>query len=189
MWITLAVAGLVLFLGIFTTRNPDDNTGQNLLAVDPTTHRRAQTKLEAFEALSEQARSSGKKLPAQISFTEEETTALIHNWGDQNRWFGSVNDLKIELLPGTFVITGTLQSINLNFPFRLELAISAENSQRKTELMLLQVGELFAPGFIRAAMLALADRTFDAGLPRVALSIESLVVTNGELLVSGNVLP
>lgn len=189
MWITLAVVGLVIFLGVFTTRNPADNTEKNLLPVDPTTHRRAQTKLEAFEAQSEQARSSGKKLPAQISFTDEEMTALIRNWGNQDHWFGSVNDLQIELVPGTFVITGTLQSISLNFPFRLELAISAENNRRRAELTLLQVGELFAPGFVRAAMLALADRTFDAGLPRVALSIESLVVTNGELIVSGNVLP
>ena len=189
MWIVLAVVGLVIFLGVFTTRNHPDHTENNVVAINPTTHQRAQTKLQAFEAQSEQARSSGKKLPAQISFTEEEMTSLIRDWGKQDHWFGSIDNLQIEFIPGTCALTGILQSINLNFPFRLELAISAEESQRTAELTGLQVGELFAPGFVRTALLALADRTFDAGLPRVSLSIESLVVTNGELLVSGNVLP
>ena len=189
MWIVLAVVGLVIFLGVFTTRNPDDHTKNNVVTTNPTTHQRAQAKLQTFEVQSEQARSSGNKLPAQLSFTEEEMTSLVRNWGKQDHWFGSVDNLQIEFIPGTFVITGTLESINLNFPFRLELAMSAEESQRTAELTRLQVGELFAPGFVRAALLALAARTFDAGLPRFALSIESLVVTNGELLVSGNVLP
>jgi len=189
MWIVLAVVGLVIFLGVFTTRNPADHTENNVVTINPTTHQRAQAKLQTFEAQSEQARSSGNKLPAQLSFTEEEMTSLVRNWGKQDHWFGSVDNLQIEFIPGIFVVTGTLESINLNFPFRLELAISAEESQRTAELTQLQVGELFAPGFVRAALLALAARTFDAGLPRVALSIESLVVANGELLVSGNVLP
>ena len=189
MWIVLAVAGLVIFLGVFTTRNPADHTENNVVAINPTTHQRAQAKLQTFEAQSEQARSSGNKLPAQLSFTEEEMTSLVRNWGKQDHWFGSVDNLQIEFIPGIFVVMGTLESINLNFPFRLELAISAEESQRTAELTRLQVGELFAPGFVRAALLALAARTFDAGLPRFALSIESLVVANGELLVSGNVLP
>lgn len=189
MWIVLAVVGLVIFLGVFTTRNPADHTEKHVVTINPTTHQRAQAKLQTFEAQSEQARSSGNKLPAQLSFTEEEMTSLVRNWGKQDHWFGSVDNLQIEFIPGIFVITGTLESINLNFPFRLELAISAEESQRTAELTRLQVGELFAPGFVRAALLALAARTFDAGLPRFALSIESLVVANGELLVSGNVLP
>ncbi len=189
MWIVLAVVGVVIFLGVFTTRNLADHTGNNVVTINTTTHQRAQTKLQAFEAQSEQARSSGKKLPSQVSFTEKEMTSLIRDWGKQDHWFGSIENLQIEFIPGTCVITGILESINLNFPFRLELAISAEESQRTAELTRLQVGELVAPGFVRAALLALADRTFDAGLPRVALSIESLVVTNGELLVSGNVLP
>ena len=189
MWIVLAVVGLVIFLGVFTTRNPADHTENNVVTINPTTHQRAQAKLQTFEAQSEQARSSGNKLPAQLSFTEEEMTSLVRNWGKQDHWFGSVDNLQIAFIPGTFVITGTLESINLNFPFQLELAISAEESQRTAELTRLQVGELFAPGFVRAALLALAARTFDAGLPRFALSIESLVVANGELLVSGNVLP
>ena len=189
MWIVLAVVGVVIFLGVFTTRNLADHTGNNVVTINTTTHQRAQTKLQAFEAQSEQARSSGKKLPSQVSFTEKEMTSLIRDWGKQDHWFGSIENLQIEFIPGTCVVTGILESINLNFPFRLELAISAEESQRTAELTRLQVGELVAPGFFRAALLALADRTFDAGLPRVALSIESLVVTNGELLVSGNVLP
>jgi len=189
MWIVLAVVGLVIFLGVFTTRNPADHTENNVVAINPTTHQRAQAKLQTFEAQSEQARSSGNKLPAQLSFTEEEMTSLVRNWGKQDHWFGSVDNLQIEFIPGIFVVMGTLESINLNFPFRLELAMSAEESQRTAELTRLQVGELFAPGFVRAALLALAARTFDAGLPRFALSIESLVVANGELLVSGNVLP
>ena len=189
MWIVLAVVGVVIFLGVFTTRNLADHTENNVVTINTTTHQRAQTKLQAFEAQSEQARSSGKKLPSQVSFTEKEMTSLIRDWGKQDHWFGSIENLQIEFIPGTCVITGILESINLNFPFRLELAISAEESQRTAELTRLQVGELVAPGFVRAALLALADRTFDAGLPRVALSIESLVVTNGELLVSGNVLP
>ena len=171
MWIVLAVVGVVIFLGVFTTRNLADHTGNNVVTINTTTHQRAQTKLQAFEAQSEQARSSGKKLPSQVSFTEKEMTSLIRDWGKQDHWFGSIENLQIEFIPGTCVITGILESINLNFPFRLELAISAEESQRTAELARLQVGELVAPGFFRAALLALAARTFDAGLPRVALSI------------------
>ena len=102
MWIVLAVVGVVIFLGVFTTRNLADHTGNNVVTINTTTHQRAQTKLQAFEAQSEQARSSGKKLPSQVSFTEKEMTSLIRDWGKQDHWFGSIENLQIEFIPVSY---------------------------------------------------------------------------------------
>ena len=48
---------------------------------------------------------------------------------------------------------------------------------------------MYAPGFVRSLALALAERTVDAGLPRLPIAIETLVITDGELLVSGVAVP
>ncbi|MCY3748131.1 MAG: hypothetical protein OXG64_02450 [Chloroflexi bacterium] len=189
IWLLLALAGVIVVLGVFATRGSVDISDLARLQPDSVVHARAAAKLNAFGQTSEQARLAGRAIPAQVAFTHDEMTALLRDWAGQEHGFGSVTELQLTFRPRTLTLTGVLQSAGLSFPFRLDILVSAENSQRTAEIARFQVGEMYAPGFVRSLVLALAERTLDAGLPRLPIAIETLVITDGELLVSGAAVP
>ena len=189
IWLLLALAGVITVLGVFATRGAVDISDLARLESDPQVRAKAEAKLNAFGQTSEQARLAGRGIPAQVSFTHDEMTELLQDWASQEHGFGSVADLQITLRPQVLTLTGVIHSLGLSFPFRLDLVVATENSQRTAEITRFQVGEVYAPGFVRSLALALAERTVDAGLPRLPIAIETLVVTDGELLVSGMAVP
>ncbi len=189
IWLLLALAGVIVVLGVFATRGSVDISDLARLQPDSLVRARAEAKLNAFGQTSDQARLAGRSIPAQVAFTHDEMTALLRDWARQEHGFGSVTDLQLTFRPRTLTLTGILHSAGLNFPFRLDITVSAENSQRTAEITRFQVGEMYAPGFVRSLVLALAERTVDAGLPRLPIAIETLVITDGELLVSGAAVP
>ena len=189
IWLLLAAAGVLTVLGVFATRGSVDISDLARIQPDPQIRARAEAKLNAFGQTSEQARQAGREIPAQIAFTHDEMTALLQDWALQDHGFGSITDLQLTFRPRTLTLTGVVHSLGLSFPFRLDVAVMTENSQREAEMTRFQVGEMYAPGFVRSLVLALAERTVDAGLPRLPIAIESLVVTDGELFVSGAAVP
>ena len=189
IWLLLAAAGVMTVLGVFATRGSVDISDLARIQPDPQIRARAEAKLNAFGQTSEQARQAGREIPAQIAFTHDEMTALLQDWALQDHGFGSITDLQLTFRPRTLTLTGVVHSLGLSFPFRLDVAVMTENSQREAEITRFQVGEMYAPGFVRSLVLALAERTVDAGLPRLPIAIESLVVTDGELFVSGAAVP
>ena len=189
IWLLLAAAGVMTVLGVFATRGSVDISDLARIQPDPQVRARAEAKLNAFGQTSEQARQAGREIPAQIAFTHDEMTALLQDWALQDHGFGSITDLQLTFRPRTLTLTGVVHSLGLSFPFRLDVAVMTENSQREAEITRFQVGEMYAPGFVRSLVLALAERTVDAGLPRLPIAIESLVVTDGELFVSGAAVP
>ena len=189
IWVLLAGAGVITVLGVFATRGSVDISDLVRLQPDPLVRARAEATLGAFGQTSDQARKAGRGIPAQITFTHDEMTALLRDWGQQDHGFGSFSELQLTFRPQMLTLTGVLQSLGLSFPFRLDIVVSTENSVRRAEITRFQVGEMYAPGFVRSLALALAERTIDAGLPRLPIAIETLVVTDGELLVSGTAVP
>lgn len=189
IWLLLAFAGVVVVLGVFATRGSVDISDLARHQPDSLVRVRAESKLNAFGQTSEQARLAGRAIPAQVAFTHDEMTALLRDWAGQEHGFGSLTELQLTFRPRTLTLTGVLHSVGLSFPFRLDIVVSAENSQRTAEVTRFQVGEMYAPGFVRSLVLALAESTLDAGLPRLPIAIETLVITDGELLVSGAAVP
>ena len=189
IWLLLAAAGVMTVLGVSATRGSVDISDLARIQPDPQVRARAEAKLNAFGQTSEQARQAGREIPAQIAFTHDEMTALLQDWARQDHGFGSISDLQLTFRPRTLTLTGVVHSLGLSFPFRLDVTVMTENSQRQAEITRFQVGEMYAPGFVRSLVLALAERTVDAGLPRLPIAIESLVVTDGELFVSGAAVP
>ena len=189
IWLLLALAGVLVVLGVFATRGSVDVSDLARLQPDSLVRARAEAKLNAFGQTSEQARLAGRAIPVQVAFTHDEMTALLRDWAGQQHGFGSITEMQLTFRPRTLTLTGVLHAVGLSVPFRLDIAVSAENSQRTAEIIRFQVGEVFAPGFVRSLALALAERTLDAGLPRLPIAIETLVVTEGELLVSGTAVP
>ena len=189
IWLLLALAGVITVLGVFATRGSVDISDLARLQPDPQVRARAQARLHAFSQTSEQARLAGRTIPAQIAFTQDEVTALLQDWSVQDHGFGSITDLQLTFRPQTLTLTGVTHTLGLSFPFRLDMVVTTENSQRRAEITRFQVGEGYTPGFVRSLVLALAERTLDAGLPRLPIAIETLVVTNGEMFVSGAAVP
>ena len=189
LWVLLLLVALVIVLGVFATRGTIDLSDLPRIEVDRETKARADAKIAAFAELTEQTRSTGQPEPVQVSLTHEEMTALIADWGSQDRWFGSIAGLQIAFRSGGMSLTGVIQALGLEFPFRIDLDVIIENRERKVEVQRVQVGELFAPGFLRNLMLGLAMRTVDAGLPHVPIDIEYMMLAEGEVIVSGQTVP
>lgn len=189
LWGLLTLAAAAVVLGIFATRPGIDLSDLPRVTVDDVAIARANEKVQAFAEQSERARATGLPVPVQLNWTQEELTYLARDWGRQGQWYGSVPDLQLMLVEGQMTLTGTFHVLGFEFPFRIDVAVRIENSQRVVEMTRLQVGQLFLPGFVRGVLLGLASRTVDAGVPRVPLTIESLVITNGEMLVSGAAIP
>ncbi len=189
IWVLLGLAGVITVLGVFATRGSVDISDLARLEPEPEVQGRAMAKLRGFAQVSDRARQAGRQIPAQIAFTHDEMTALIQDWGMQDHGFGSVSAMQVTFRPQTLTLTGILHTLGLSFPFRLDIVVATMNSERTAEVTRLQVGETFAPGFVRSLLLTLAERTLDAGLPRLPIAIETLVVTDGELFVSGAAVP
>ncbi len=189
LWMLLALVGVVLVLGVFATRGSVDYSDLPRIQTTDDARRRALTKLGAFAQLAAQAQASGRDVPTQLVLTQDELSVLVRDWGEQEHWFGTMTDAQVVFRPGVLTVTGAIQAFELVFPFRIDVAVTTTNRERQAEILRVQLGELYAPEFLRSLVLALVERTVDAGLPRVPMAIETMVVTEGELLISGAAIP
>ncbi len=189
LWLIVALAALVIVVGFFAAIGRVDRGDLSEVVVSPEIADSALNKVAQFGVVSARARASGASQPVQISFSDAEISSLISDWGRQSDWWGSIERLEVWFGPDVIVLTGELMSLGLNFDFRLDLELAIEQSERRVAIRRMQVGDIHAPGFITTALLELVTRTVDAGLPRIPMRIESLVLGDGELIVSGAAIP
>ena len=189
MWLIVALAALVIVVGFFSAIGTVDRS--DLPQVDATAEAAdsALVKIAQFGVVSARARGSGEAQPVQVIFTDAEISALIGDWGRESEWWGSIDRLQVAFGHNVIVVTGVLMSLGLEFDFRLDLEIAIEQSERRVAIGRMQVGDINAPGFITNALLELVTRTVDAGLPRIPMRIESLILSDGELIASGAAIP
>ncbi len=189
LWLIVASAALVIVIGFFAAIGRVDRGDLTEIVVSPEVAESALDKVAKFGVVSARARASGASQPVQIIFSDTEISSLISEWGRESDWWGSIDRLHVSFGPDVIVLTGELMSLGLNFDFRLDLEIAIEQSERRIAIRRMQVGDIHAPGFVSTALLELITRTVDAGLPRVPMRIESLVLGDGELIVSGAAIP
>ena len=189
LWLIVAFAALVIVVGFFAAIGRVDRGDLTEIVISPEVADSALDKLAQFGVVSARARASGASQPVQIIFTDDEISALISDWGQQSDWWGSIERLWVSFGPDVIVLTGELMSLGLNFDFRVDLGLAIEQSERRVAIRRVQVGDIHAPGFITTALLELITRTVDAGLPRIPMRIESLILSDGELIVSGAAVP
>ncbi|MDE2991748.1 MAG: hypothetical protein OXU21_11925 [Chloroflexota bacterium] len=189
LWLIVAFAALVIVVGFFAAIGRVDRGDLSEVVVSAEIADSALDKVAQFGVVSARARASGESQPVQIIFSDAEITSLISDWGRQSDWWGSIDRLEVWFGPDVIVLTGEVMSLGLNFDFRLDLELAIEQSERRVAIRRMQVGDIHAPGFITTALLELVTRTVDAGLPRIPMRIESLVLDDGELIVSGAAIP
>ena len=189
LWLIVAFAALVIVIGFFAAIGRVDRGDLTEIVASAEIADSALDKVAQFGVVSARARASGASQPVQIIFSDDEISALISDWGRQSDWWGSIERLQVSFGPDVIVLTGELMSAGLNFDFRVDLEVAIEQSERRVAIRRMQVGDIHAPGFITTALLELITRTVDAGLPRIPMRIESLILSDGELIVSGAAIP
>ena len=189
MWLIVAFAALVIVVGFFSAIGTVDRSDLPEIDVSAEAADSALAKIAQFGAVSVRARGSGQAQPVQIIFTDAEISAMIGDWGRESGWWGSIDRLQVAFGQNVIVVTGELMSLGLDIDFRIDLEVVIEQSERRVAIRRMQVGDIHAPGFITTALLELITRTVDAGLPRIPMRIESLILSDGELIVSGAAIP
>lgn len=189
LWLIVALAALVIVVGFFAAIGRVDRGDLSEVVMSPEIADSALNKVAQFGVVSARARASGASQPVQIIFSDAEVSSLISDWGRQSEWWGSIHRLEVWFGPDVIVLTGELMSLGLNFDFRLDLELAIEQSERRIAIRRMQMGDIHVPGFITTALLELVTRTVDAGLPRIPMRIESLVLGDNELIVSGAAIP
>ena len=189
LWLIVGIALLAIFIAIFAVLGTVDNSDLPQVEITDDVALAAADKAAKFSDVSAQARASGQSRPVQITFSDAELTVLIGDWARGSEWWGSIDEVQLVFGRNRMVITGEISVGGLEADFRVDLQLVIEESERQVSVERMQAGDIHVPGFVSAAMLELAVRTVDAGLPRIPMRIESLMLGDGDLIVSGSVIP
>ncbi len=158
----IAAIGAVAF---FASRPQIDYPDLSEINVSDYDRSELNVRLDEIDSEINQSKKTGVAIPIHLSISEVELASKIDAWAGK-KFFTEFRDLRTHFREDTIVVVGTMRIGRFDFPFRNDIRLRIETGDRSLELIRVQVGDLFLPGPIRAALAALAERSVDAGFPR-----------------------
>ena len=83
------------------------------------------------------------------------------------------------------IFVGIVKLAGLEFRYRADILLRIEAAELHLEIRRFQIGQLFTPRVFRAAVSRLISLSIEAGLPRSPIDIETLLISEGGLVISG----
>ena len=136
--------------------------------------------------LIDQSKRTGVSEPVSLTVTESELTSEFDDWSKKEKPFAGFRDLRVNLRSDIAILTGILEVNRLESPFRLDLRVRIESGALDLRIIRLQFGQLYVPEFLRDALVGLVQRTLDAGVPRPPIDVETLLVSEQTMVISGS---
>ena len=118
--------------------------------------------------------------------TELELISKFADWSAPGAAGIAFSESRAVMRDGEIVFVGVAELAGIEFRYRADIGISVESGEMRLELKRLQIGQLFAPGLVRTAMVGFVTRLLDAGVPRPPIDIETLLISEGEIVISGS---
>ena len=179
------VAAAALGVVAFFASRPEIHTS-DLTEIIVSDHDRSELniRLAAVNSTINQSKKTGVSVPVHISISETELASKIDAWAGK-KLFTEFRDLRAHFKENTLVVVGTMRIGRFDFPFRNDISLRIETGVRSVELIRVQIGGLFLPGPLRAALVGLAERSLDAGFPRPPIEVETLLFSEDTLVISG----
>ena len=181
----IAAAAAIAAAAFFASRPQIDYSDLSEIVVSDFDLSELNARLDEIDDDINQSKVTGVPIPVQISISETELASKINAWSGK-KLFTEFRDMKTHLKEDTIVVVGTMRIDRFDFPFRIDVLLRIETGDRSLELKRVQIGDLFLPGPLRSGLVALAERSVDAGFPQPPIEIETLLFSEGALVISGS---
>ncbi len=186
MYLLLVLLAVVGTLGFFASRPAVNVADLDLLDPDEATLAGLDSRLDAVDGLVKQSKQTGVAEPVQLVISELELNSKFSEWSAPGNAVIGISDSRASMKAGEIIFVGVVSIAGQEFRYRADVTIAIESAELRLELTRFQVGQLFAPGFLRSGLAALAALSVDAGVPRPPIDIETLLVSESELVISGS---
>jgi len=186
LYFLLLVAAVLAIFGFFASRPGVDISDLDLLEPDELVLARFNNRLDAVDELVRQSKQTGQPEPVQLVVSELELTSKLAEWSSPGILGITFFDSHATLRDGEMVLVGKAKAAGVEFRYRADIVVSIESAELQLEVRRLQTGQLFTPGPVRAGLVGLIARALDAGVPRPPIDIETLLISEGEMIISGS---
>ena len=180
--VVVAALGAAAF---FATRPQLGPTDLSEIPVSEHAHSELNVHLDRIDAQISQSRKTGIAIPIHISISEGELSSKIDAWS-KTKLFGEFRNFRTHFKNDVIVVVGTISVGRLDFQFRSDVWLRIETGEQSLKLLRVQIGDLFVPEPIRNSLVALIQRSVEAGFPRPPIDIETLLFSEDTLVVSGS---
>ena len=144
------------------------------------------SRLDTIDELVKRSKRIGIAEPVQILITELELSSKFNDWttapGDQIVEF---SDSRAAMKANELIFVGVVQLAGQELRYRTDILLRIEAAELHLEIRRFQIGQLFAPRLLRAAVSRLIYLSIEAGVPRSPIDIETLLISEGGLIISG----
>ncbi len=185
LYAAIAMAAALAIVAFFASKPEIDTSDLSEIIVRDRDRSELNIRLAKVNSTIDQSKKTGVSIPVHISISETELASKIHAWAGK-KLFTEFRDLRAHFKDNTLIVVGTMRIGRFDFPFRNDISLRIETGVRSLELIRVQIGGLFLPGPLRAALVGLAERSLDAGFPRPPIEVETLLFSEDTLVISGS---
>lgn len=184
----VAVAGGAVY--VVSQQQPTIGTG---LGKVPSTAKAAQSfddKIAALEKAAADAKASGRAAPVQATFTEEELTSAANEAAAGASLGGlAATDTQIHLKDGNVVATSNVTVQGLTIPIGVVATPTVVNGQVTMVVQQIQTGTTPLPDALKQQLQSQVGRAIDPAVLGLPMTVSSLQVVNGQLVLTGTAKP
>lgn len=192
------VIGVVLLVGIaggglyvLSQQQPTVASGMKKVPVTAAAAKSFDDKIKALEKAAVDAKASGKSVPVQTTFTEEELTSAVNQATSGSSTTGGLaaTDTQIHLAGGNVVATSNVTVQGITIPIGVVATPTVVNGQVTMVVQQIQTGALPLPDAVKQQIQAQVGQAIDPAALGLPMTISNLQIQNGQIVLSGSTKP
>ncbi len=193
--------GVVLLVGIaggglyvLSQQQPTVASGMKKVPVTAAAAKSFDDKIKVLEKVAADAKASGKSVPVQTTFTEEELTSAVNQAAGSASGSGATGglaatDTQIHLAGGNVVATSNVTVQGITIPIGVVATPTVVNGQVTMVVQQIQTGALPLPDAVKQQIQAQVGQAIDPTALGLPMNISNLQIQNGQIVLSGSTKP
>ena len=177
---------MTLSLGFFASQPTVNTTDLDLLNPNDNSLAKLDSRLDAVDELVKRSKRIGIAEPVQIVISELELSSKFSDWSTtRDDQIVKFSDSRAAMKANELIFVGLVKLAGQEFHYRADILLRIEAAEFHLEIRRFQIGQLFTPRLLRAAVSKLISLSIEAGLPRSPIDIETLLISERGLVISG----